>query len=398
MSNGVHNLPSPRQLIPKTTRGRILVGGAIAATTLIAFALFRGGTAEPTAQPTPQTIVATSVTALGRLEPQGEVIKLAPSTAGSRVARLLVEQGERVQAGQVIAILDTRDRLQAALEQAKRQVLIAQTKLAQVEAGAKTGEINAQRATIVRSQAQLREDVLAKTATVTRLEAEVRNAQIEFQRYQKLYQAGAVSASQRDSKRLTLDAAVQQLQEAKAMRAQSAATSAAQVKADQSTLAEIAEVRTVDINAAKAEVASAIATVQQAQADLDLATIKAPTTGRIIKIHTWAGEVVGEDGIVEMGQTDRMYAIAEVYESDLKHVKLGQPATVTSSAFDGKATGTVSEIGLQVYKKNVLDTDPTAAADARVVEVKVRLDPTSSQKVAGLTNLEVTVSIDRGNS
>jgi HlyD family secretion protein len=195
-----------------------------------------------------------------------------------------------------------------------------------------------------------------------------------------------------------LDAAVQQLKEAKAMRAQSAATSAAQVKADQSTLSEIAEVRTVDINAAKAEVASAIATVQQAQADLDLATIKAPRSGRIIKIHTWDGEVVGEDGIVEMGQTDRMYAVAEVYESDLKHVKLGQSATVTSSAFDGKATGTVSEIGLQVYKKNVLDTDPTAAADARVVEVKVRLDPASSQKVAGLTNLEVTVSIDRGNS
>ncbi|MBW4552084.1 MAG: ABC exporter membrane fusion protein [Aphanocapsa sp. GSE-SYN-MK-11-07L] len=392
----MQNLKPPRQLLPKTTRGKILVaGGAIAATTLIAFTLFRP--AQTTDQPAPQPIVAKYVTALGRLEPQGEVIKLATSTAGSRVTQLLVQQGDRVQPGRVIAILDSRDRLQAALKQAQEQVLIAQTKLAQVEAGAKTGEINAQRATIVRSQAQLREDVLAKTAAVSRLEAEVKNAQIEFQRYQKLFQAGVVSASQRDSKQLTLDSAMQQLQEARAMRAQSAATSAAQVQADQSTLAQIAEVRPVDLNAARAEVKSAIAAVQQAQADLDLAIIKAPRAGQIIKIYTWPGEVVGDDGIVEMGQTARMYAVAEVYESDLKHVKLGQPATVTSEAFDGKATGTVSEIGLQVYKKNVLDTDPTAAADARVVEVKVRLDPASSRKVAGFTNLDVTVSIARGN-
>ncbi len=396
MSSGMQNLKPPRQLLPKTTRGRLLAaGGAIAATTLIAFTLFRP---QPVEQPAPRPIVAKSksVTALGRLEPQGEVIKLATSTAGSRVAQLLVQQGDRVQAGQVIAILDSRDRLQAALKQAQEQVLIAQTKLAQVQAGAKTGEINAQRATIVRSQAQLREDVLAKTAAVSRLAAEVKNAQIEFQRYQKLFQAGVVSASQRDNKQLILDSAVQQLQEARAMRAQSAATSAAQVKADQSTLAQIAEVRPVDVNAAQAEVKSAIAAVQQAQADLDLAIIKAPRAGQVIKIYTWPGEVVGNDGIVEMGQTDRMYAVAEVYESDLKYVKLGQPVTVTSAAFDGKAMGTVSEIGLQVYKKDVLDTDPTAAADARVVEVKVRLDQAGSRKVAGLTNLDVTVSIARG--
>jgi HlyD family secretion protein len=393
MSSGTQNLKWPRRLLPKTTRGRMLIAGGAIATTLIAFTLFRASTAQPTDQPAPKPIVAKSVMALGRLEPQGEVIKLATSTAGSRVAQLFVKQGDRVRSGQVIAVLDSHDRLQAALKQAQRQVLIAQTKLAQVEAGAKTGEINAQQATVLRSQAQLREDVLAKTAAATRLQAEVKNAQIEFQRYQKLYQDGAVSASQRDSKQLTLDSSIQQLKEAKAMRDQSAATSAAQVKADQSTLAQIAEVRPVDVNAARAEVESAIAAAQQAQADFDLATIKAPRAGQIIKIYTWAGEVVGDDGLVEMGQTDRMDAVAEVYESDLKHVKLGQPATVSSPAFDGKATGTVSEIGLKVYKKDVLDTDPTAAADARVVEVKVRLDQAGSRKVAGLTNLDVTVSI-----
>ena len=65
----------------------------------------------------------------------------------------------------------------------------------------------------------------------------------------------------------------------------------------------------------------------------------------------------------------------------------------TSEAFTGEAIGQVEEIGLQIYKNKVLNTDPTAATDARVVEVKVLLDPMSSRKVKAFTNLEVTVAI-----
>jgi HlyD family secretion protein len=54
----------------------------------------------------------------------------------------------------------------------------------------------------------------------------------------------------------------------------------------------------------------------------------------------------------------------------------------------------VAEIGLQIGKKDVLGTDPVADADARVVEVKIRLDPSSSKQVADLTNLQVNVVID----
>jgi HlyD family secretion protein len=53
----------------------------------------------------------------------------------------------------------------------------------------------------------------------------------------------------------------------------------------------------------------------------------------------------------------------------------------------------VDHIGLQIGKKDVLDTDPAADTDARVVEVKIRLDPEASQVVAGLTYLQVNVKI-----
>jgi len=54
----------------------------------------------------------------------------------------------------------------------------------------------------------------------------------------------------------------------------------------------------------------------------------------------------------------------------------------------------VVEVGLEINKQDVLNTDPAAQFDARVVEVKVRLDEPSSRKVKGLTNLSVQVAID----
>jgi HlyD family secretion protein len=155
----------------------------------------------------------------------------------------------------------------------------------------------------------------------------------------------------------------------------------------------VAEVRPVDVQTAQAEVNAAQAAVKKAQADLDLAYVRSPRNGQILKIHSWDGEIVGNDGIVDLGQTAQMVAVAEVYETDVKRLKIGQKAVITSEAFIGEAIGQVKEIGLQIYKNKVLNTDPTAATDARVVEVKVLLDPISSRKVKAFTNLEVTVAI-----
>ena len=59
----------------------------------------------------------------------------------------------------------------------------------------------------------------------------------------------------------------------------------------------------------------------------------------------------------------------------------------------GVLTGTVEQIGLEIERQEVVNTDPTANIDAKVVEVKVKLDEASSKQVAGLTNLLVNVQI-----
>ncbi|MGK7953398.1 MAG: ABC exporter membrane fusion protein [Xenococcaceae cyanobacterium] len=339
----------------------------------------------------------TTVTALGRLEPSGEIIQVSVSSSaeGNKIEELLVTEGEEIEPGQIIAVLDSRDRAEAALRQAEARVSVAQANLARVKAGAQTGEIEAQQATIARIEAERDNDIAAQTAMVSRMEAELKNAQIEYQRYQQLYNEGAVSASERDNKELILATAREQLAEAKANLTRIRTAQQQQLAEAKATLDKIVEVRPVDVDVAAAEVKEAIAEVATAKADLDRAYIKSPQAGVVIDILTRPGEVVSSDeGLARIGHIDEMYAIAEVYESDIGKVKLGQTATITSNALSEELTGTVEQIGLEIKRQEVVNTDPTANIDAKVVEVKVKLDEESSKRVAGLTNLLVNVRIN----
>jgi len=488
-------------------RGLWLIGGITAASIIAAVVGFSqlSSTKASRTEQAPATTAPTplAVTALGRLEPLGEVIKLsAPSSIeGTRVKELLVQQGATVKVGDVIAILDSRTQRAASVEQSERQVKVAEAKLSQVQAGAKLGEIDAQKATIARLEAQLigeresqnatiarlkaqlqgEKDTLAATisrleaqlkgdtvsqtarisrleaqlkgeiaeqeATINRVQSQVNNAESEYNRNLQLYRDGVISISLLDSKRLTLETTQQQLKEeqanlnkiintsqeqlieekatlqklesigteqineitatrrqtvetleqqikeAEANLSKTESTLLRQIDEAEANLARIAEVRPVDIESAQAEVNSALASVEKAKADLDQSYIKSPINGQVLKIHSRPGEVIGNDGIAEIGNTNQMFVVAEVYESDINKVKLGQSATITSGAINQQLQGTVAEVGLQIGKKDVLDTDPAADVDARVVEVKIRLDPESSQKVAGLTNMQVEVKI-----
>ena len=124
--------------------------------------------------------------------------------------------------------------------------------------------------------------------------------------------------------------------------------------------------------------------------------MRVPVSGQILKVNTHVGERVNsEEGIVDLGQTEQMYAIAEVYETDAFKVKVGQKATIKSEngGLPDQLKGTVEEIGLQIKKTDVLNTDPAADDNARVVEVKILLDPEDSKKVTRLTYMQVRAEI-----
>ncbi|WP_272819470.1 efflux RND transporter periplasmic adaptor subunit [Scytonema hofmannii] len=119
-----------------------------------------------------------------------------------------------------------------------------------------------------------------------------------------------------------------------------------QINEAQATYKQMREIRPTDLQAAQAEVDSAIAALKKAKADLALAYVRSPIAGQILKIYAQPGEIVGEKGIAAIGQTNQMFVAAEVYETDINRVRSGQRATVTSSAFADELKGTVTKMVL----------------------------------------------------
>lgn len=132
--------------------------------------------------------------------------------------------------------------------------------------------------------------------------------------------------------------------------------------------------------------------LREAKAAFERAHVRAPISGRVITVHARQGERIGIEGVVELGRTDHMFAVAEVYETDIGRVKVGQRATITSPALPTVLTGTVDWVSLRVAKQDTLGTDPAARKDARVVEVEIRLD--DSEVAAAYTNLQVEIEIE----
>ncbi|MGD1913378.1 MAG: ABC exporter membrane fusion protein [Rivularia sp. (in: cyanobacteria)] len=377
----------------------ILATSIALATALITFYTYlRLRSNIPSQSPIPAntTPARVAITALGRIEPEGEVIQLsAPSSvSGLRVEKLLVSQRSKVKAGQVVALLEGYIGATVNVQQALDKVRVAQAKLAQVKAGAKTGDINAQKATIASLESQLQGEIATGNATIARLEAELDNAQTEYNRYRKLYQQGAVSASIADNKRLQVSTFQQQLNQQVAALKRSVNILQDQIREARARLDSIKEIRPEDVQLAQAEVKSSMSAVDKAKAEKELTILKSPITGTVLKINTKPGEVVSSQGIMEIGKTNQMYVVAEVYQTDIQKVRLGQKAFISSTAFPRKLKGTVSEIGLQVDRQRILNINPGADTDRRIVEVKIRVDELEDNKlVMSLTNLQVDVAI-----
>jgi HlyD family secretion protein len=148
----------------------------------------------------------------------------------------------------------------------------------------------------------------------------------------------------------------------------------------------------LDVQSAAAELKSATAARAKAEADYAKAYIRAPIAGRVLAVSGRVGQQIGSDGFGEIGDTSRMIVRAEVYETDVAGVSIGQNITAKSRAFDTVLSGQVSRLGVQLSGQSIMSTDPAAIVDARVVEIWIALDEASSRAVMDRTGLQVTVA------
>jgi HlyD family secretion protein len=297
-------------------------------------------TAKAVAAAPAETWSPAAVAALGRLEPEGGVLRIAaPSTpeavSGAIVTELLVAQGDDVEAGQLLAVTDTAAVLRATLAEAQA-----------------AEEVASRAALVAASRAQ----AACVRADVAGREADRRDAL----RHQEV-----VSSEESDSARGDAEARAAECVAAR----------------DESGLAA-------------AEVDLARVRRQRLAVELERSQIRAPFAGRVLEIVAERGELVGPEGLLDLGRVDRMYAVAEVFETDIGRVRVGQRATVISAALPGPLTGRVEAIRPRVRKQDVVGTDPAARKDARIVEVEILLDDPAP--AAALTHLQVDVLIDTG--
>ena len=351
---------------------------------------------EESKQPTP----AATVVARGKIIPELDVIKLSVSNAeDSRVNKILVKVGDRVQANQVIAILQGADRRKADLLAAQSNVKLWQARLEKVRQGdAKPGAIAAQQAVITRLEAQLPVEQQQKQADIASAEATLREAALDFERRKVLKRQGAIGQAEVDAAQEDYETAQAALVAQKADLKQTVTTLQARITEERAKLLELQQVRPIDVSIAEAELERALIEVEQQRAEYEDTQVRAPVPGQILRINTKVGEQVNTQlGIVDLGRTEQMYVLAEVYETDLTKIRKGQRSAIISEygGFEGDIKGTVQDVGLQINPKTLSEgnANPTSDDNARVVNVTIKIDPQDSAKVAGLTNMQVRATI-----
>lgn len=375
---------------------------AVTASLLTGCALPFGATDEDT-DAVPVAVTLDAVVALGRIAPEGDVIRLSvPNAADSRVNEIRVAEGDRVEVGQVIAVLQGAQRRQADLQAAYALVKQRQAELAQLENGSvKAASVTAQQAKIDGLSAQLTTQTQQRHAEIALAQANLNEAKANYQRYQQLAAVGAESRAQLDMAKRDYETAQAELVQRQAALDETETTVRSQISEEKARLVELRQTTPEAIAIAQAQLEQAQIQVAQRQADLDDVMVRAPVVGQILKINTQVGEQVNtQQGIVELAQTDQMMVLAEVYETDIQQIALGQAVTVTSEygGITQELTGTVAQVGLQIGTASFGEgeTDPTQDINARVVTVKVRLDPEASAAVAALTGMQVRVAIEAG--
>ncbi|MDM9582015.1 efflux RND transporter periplasmic adaptor subunit [Nostoc sp. GT001] len=330
----------------------------------------------------------TKVLALGRLEPEGEITKVAVPV-GAQIDKLKVSEGDWVKAGQVLAYLKSHQEVLAKRNLVASQVEEVQKQI-QTDSSVNKIEISQAQAQISQISTPRLQEISSQEAAVRRSQAELQQAIIIRDRYAKLYAEGAVPKEDYEIRKLLVVQTQENLSQVRAKLQQLTNTRQADIKVAQENLKR-SEMNLKRV-ASHSGLISAIQNLKLAQAQLEQTMIRAPKNGQVLKIYTQAGEVISDRGLLALGNTRNMYVVTEVFETDVKSIKVGQRATITSPVFEEKMTGTVTKIGQLVFKNDIIGDDPTAKSDVRVVEVKIRLD--RSELVSDLSNLQVDAEID----
>ncbi|HEY5756672.1 MAG TPA: HlyD family efflux transporter periplasmic adaptor subunit [Steroidobacter sp.] len=343
-------------------RVRVALGVGLALVATIPLSTRLVGTSEATAKVASDpasSLQRRAVTAPGRIRPRDGIVTIAaPATAvgGAIVGELHVSEGDWVERDQVLAVSKGRDELEADFAATERRIEVAQAKLIALKSGGKREDIQA-----------LQAELHSEEASLAQIESDTRRAA-------QLSEERVLSAAALEAQRARLSVATRVLD------------------AKRARLQGLSSVRPADVAVAAAELAAAKADAEAARAKLANQYVRAPSAGRVLRIHAYPGQAMGAEGLLAFAQTDEMFVDAEVVEHDIARIRTGQRARVTGDSLATSLEGTVERIGFLVGAREVFEIDPSAFADSRIVHVLIRMkDPAAVER---LINARVTVEIE----
>lgn len=366
---------------------------------------------------------AVTISANGTVQP-AQSVNVGPKSTGV-LKQLLVKEGDRVEAGQVLAYMDDSN-LQGQLIQAQAQVATAQANLAKLETGNRPQEIAQAEAQLAAAQANLDklvagnrpQEIAQARSQVVAAEANLQQAELNFNQNQRLFASGALSQREFDTSRTALATARAQVEQAKqaanlqqtGTRPEEIAAARAQVEQLKQALSlQQAGTRPEEIAAARAQLMNAQGQLKTIQTQVNDTIIRAPFSGVIARKFADPGAVVSPTtssstvtsatsaSILALAATNQI--VAKVPETSISRIKVGQSVTIEADAFPGKTfTGSVIQVANQsTVDQNVTNFEVKSAINDRQNPLQSGMNVSVKFNIGKLENALVvpTVAIVR---
>jgi ABC exporter DevB family membrane fusion protein len=320
-----------------------------------------------------------TVAAIGRVEPFTEVT-LANKIPG-RIREVLVKEGDVVRRGQVVIRFDDAEPA-AGVQMSEARIRTAQADVRRAARG-----LESARARWVDAKSGARpQEIDRARAELAEAKQKHHFSEVERARMKRLLDSGYIARSQYDAEETNAEVWRSRVRVAEenlnlllaGPKAETVAAAWAQVQE------------------AEAELRRAESHVQQQQAELGVARaslastlVEATVDGKVTRKLVEPGEAVDISmPLMVLGDLQKVIVKAEVDETDVGKLSLGQKAEITADAYPGRVfPGRIYEIGQSVGKRKVKPEDPAKIQDMKVLETKVEV-------VDGADDLKLGMTVD----
>lgn len=362
---------------------------------LAAFLLLLPACSTPSVTPSVKSsevppAVNARVTAPGRIVPAAGIVVVG-AMPGEMLEKILVAPGDTVTPGQELVLLSGRDLRAVEYDVARAQMDDARAR------------IDAQRA--VAAATLVEAELGVEQANAAGLEIAVQESRIEASRASAALATGELDRLLGLENRLvpaqTIERKRMLVQQAGLdLRAQQAMLEKMKLSAEMGRQAAAAKLEAAKANMALVAAGSSLAalqkTVDAARLRRDLSLVKATTAGRILEVCMHEGEIVGPRPILKMADLSRIHVEAEVDETSIRRIHLGQRVTVDKDKMFEGVVGKVVTIGGIVSPEGVQTLGMPMSSEQRIVRVRVELD--DPRQVEDLVNMQVDVDFSESTA